>query len=360
MNTRQILPNLPQAAKLLFVRLRSLGDTILSTPLYSALKSWRPDLRISVLVERPYEELLLNNPDLRSVISIPRGQSGDVWSWWARLKTLHRIRSERFDCCINLHGGSTSALLTGLGGSRYKVGLQTFRYNFCYNVGLQSPFHAGKGLKQHTVEYQVEWLYALGMPPREIPPLRLTPDPALEATVTHKLAEAGIDLLLPYTVIQPTSTFSTKEWTPEGFAAVSDFLKLKLGCQPLLVGGPKEDSKLHRVSELCSSCPAILSKLSLSELVGVIGKAQLFIGNDSGPAHLAAALQIPLVVLFGSSDSQVWYPWRAKHVIVQNPFQCNPCPGYRCLVYDEPKCILSITASQVESAITKLLEAPRQ
>ena len=355
MDTRVILPNLPQAAKLLFIRLRSLGDTILSTPLYTALRMWRPDLRISVLVEQPYDQILLDNPDLESVLSIPGENTNGVGRWAVRLKTIHMIRSGRFACCINLHGGSTSSLLTALSGSRYRVGLESFRYGFCYNVRIEPLVFPHPGSKLHTVQYQNEWLQALGMPRADIPPMRLIPDESREMEVTRKLAEAGIDLRSSYVVIQPTSKFFTKEWSPVGFAEISDFLKLKLGYQTLLVGGPNEDSKLRTVSELCRHQPAGLSNLSLSELVWVIRKARLFIGNDSGPAHLAAALKVPLVVLFGSSDSEVWHPWKARYAIVQNPFGCNPCPGYRCLVYDRPKCILSITPAQVESAIEGLL-----
>ena len=207
MDTRQILPNLPQAAKLLFIRLRSLGDTVLSTPIYSALKSWRPDLRISVLVEHPYEEILLNNPDLEAVWSIPSGNSGETWKWAVRLRTIQRIRSGKFACCINLHGGTTSCLLTGLGGSRYRVGLRNFRHSFCYNARIQLPFGPKGGTRQHTVEYQMEWLYALGLPHGDIPALRLIPDPALEVPVMRKLEQVGIDLDSPYAVIQPTSMF---------------------------------------------------------------------------------------------------------------------------------------------------------
>jgi ADP-heptose:LPS heptosyltransferase len=236
------------------------------------------------------------------------------------------------------------------------VGHDGFRHSFYYNIRISLPSQSGKETRQHTVEYQMDWLYALGMPRGDIPPLKLVPDPQWEIPTTRKLKEAGIDLSSPYGVIQPTSKFSTKEWTPQGFAEVSDYLKLARGWQTVLTGGPGEGQKLREVSDLCRFRPAQLIDLSLPELMWVIRRARCFVGNDSGPTHLAAALQIPLVVLFGSSDSQVWYPWKARHVLVQNPFDCNPCPGYHCLVYDEPKCILSLTTSQVKLAIERLLE----
>jgi ADP-heptose:LPS heptosyltransferase len=97
--------------------------------------------------------------------------------------------------------------------------------------------------------------------------------------------------------------------------------------------------------------------VSVGELLWILRGAKLFVGNDSGPTHLAAAVGVPTVVLFGSSDAEVWYPWKVPFQRVQNLFDCNPCPGYRCLVYDEPKCILSITVSQVKLSVDAALRA---
>ena len=358
MNQADVLPSLPSGARILFIRLRSLGDTVLSTPLYSALKAWQPDLRLSVLVEKPYDEILQNHPDVDQVISIATNSGGRLASFLSRVSALKRIRSESFDCCINLHGGSTSAWFTGLSRARYRVGLQSFRFAACYNVHIQQSTPNSVQGKLHTIEYQMDWLRSLGMPRGETPPSKVVPDPELEQQVTDTLARAGVEPGKVYCVVQPTSKFYTKEWTAEGFAEIVDYLQVPLGFQVVLTGGLGEELKLRKVAELCQRRPVVIEKISISELLWVIRKAKMFVGNDSGPTHIAAALNIPTVVLFGSSDSAVWYPWKSPHRIVQNPFECNPCPGYRCLVFDEPKCILSITSHQVKAAIEALLGFP--
>ncbi len=119
---KELLTELPPGSKVLFIRLRSLGDTILSTPLYAALKGWRPDLQIAALVEKPYDEVLLRNPDLRSVFCLPVNTATQRSSLAARWQTLGKIRRERFDCCINLHGGTTSAWLTWMSKARHRIG----------------------------------------------------------------------------------------------------------------------------------------------------------------------------------------------------------------------------------------------
>jgi heptosyltransferase-3 len=182
------------------------------------------------------------------------------------------------------------------------------------------------------------------------------PDPKFRQAACERLLKAGLKENQPYCVIQPTSKFVTKEWTPAGFAAVADGLQTGYGIRAVLVAGPGEMEKVRRVAEKCATAPVLVEALSIAELAWVIHGARLFIGNDSGPTHVAAALRVPVVVLFGSSDSQVWYPWKTPFQIVQNPFDCNPCPGYRCLVYDEPKCILGLTVPQVNDALARFLE----
>ncbi len=356
--TTDLLPNLPEGSRILFVRLRSLGDTILSTPLYRALKSWRPDLRISVLVESPHDEVLHNNPDLHQVISIRCQNLGRLEQLKSRIQALRQVRAEQFECCINLHGGSTSAWITRLSRARHRVGLQSFRNAFAYNHRIELPTPVVGGRKQHTVQYQIEWLRRLGLPPCEPPPLQVFLDPRAGEKASRRLASLGVDAKTPYCAIQPASKFYTKQWTAEGFAEVADHVAGAHGLPVLLIGGPGEDETLHQVASRCRSSVATIQVASISELAWIFKRARVFIGNDSGPTHLAAALGVPVVVIFGSSDSQVWHPWKSRFELVQNRFDCNPCPGYRCLVYSEPQCILSVEAGQVKAAADAVLRMP--
>lgn len=354
----KLLGTLPSGSSILFVRLRSLGDTILSTPLYAALKAWRPDLRLSALVEEPFDEALHRNPDLESVFTLKVRGTKRRSTTMARWQILRQIRRKRFDCCIDLHGGTTSAWLTGMSGARYRIGLHGYRNSFCYNVRTKLP-SPPPGIRWHSARFQLEWLYRLGLEEGPDPPARLFPDPGLRSVLEARLRDAGLQPSRPVCVIQPSSRFHTKEWTASGFAEISDSLQ-EDGYATLLVGTEEEKPRIRRVAGLCRNRPASIWGLTISELAWVLGQASLFVGNDSGPTHMAAALGVPVLVLFGSSDSNLWRPWQAIHEIVQNPFDCNPCPGYRCEVYGEPLCILSITPQQVKEALQRLLERKHQ
>lgn len=357
MNAVELLPSLPTGASILFIRLRRLGDTILSTPLYAALKSWRPDLRLAVLVESPCDEVLRNNPDLDEVIAIPTSRKGVLGRFAVRCRILKRIRNAGFDCCINLHGGPTSAWLTALSGALYRAGGPSFRNRLTCNIISDTPRMPPDGRRPHAVEYGIGSLRNLGLPEGPIPALRLAPDPARRRAALRKLEDLGLDSGRGYAVIQPTCKYHTKEWRAEGFAAIADEIRTGYGLPVAILGGPGEDGKVKAVATKCRSAPVVVWGLSVSELIWAIRGARLFVGNDSGPTHIAAALGVPIIVLFGSSDSQAWHPWKTKspYRIVQNKFACNPCRGNRCLVYDTPRCILSIPLDHVRAAVAAQL-----
>ncbi len=347
-----LLPSLPEGSRLLIIRLRSLGDVLLATPAFRALKQWRPDLRLSVLVYDRFAPVLAGNPDLEEVIAFnPDGAAVP----FAIVGVATRLRRRRFAACFNLHGGTLSALLTWASGAPHCIGFGHFRFGFLYT--LRTPdtrqLFGRNGL--HTVEAQFAPFYAAGLPQGEIPPLQLFPQAEAQAAVAQTLATRGIRPGSRYAVLHPAANFFTKEWPFERYAALARLLEQEYGLAPVFTCGPGEGRKLDAVAHAAEKALLRLDSLSLSELMALIAGATLFIGNDSGPAHIAAALGRPTVVLYGSSDSSRWHPWRAPHAIVQNYYPCNPCRGDRCYAFAQPDCILSITLEQVRAAVEQLL-----
>jgi ADP-heptose:LPS heptosyltransferase len=159
----------------------------------------------------------------------------------------------------------------------------------------------------------------------------------------------------PYALVHPSSLFFTKQWSAENFARVVDWLAEK-GLSAIAVSSPSESSVLKELSVKAKAPVITASDLTLPEITALASAASIFVGNDSGIAHIAAAVNIPTVVVFGSSNRVHWRPWTdAPNEIVFNPFDCQPCPGYECKVYGEPKCILSVTADQVIAAVDRVL-----
>lgn len=353
---RPFLPDLATGARLLLVRLRSLGDALLLTPALRALKQWRPDLRLAVLLYRRFAPILAGNPDVDELLEFePSGATGLAET--ARLAAT--LRRRRFDACFNLHGGTLSALLTRASGTRHRVGFGHYRFRFAYTALAPEPLALAGRARLHAVERTMALFYWAGLPPGEIPPLQVFPSPAARGSVAQKLATRGLRAGARYAVLHPVANFFTKEWPFERYAELAQTLETAHGLTPVFTAGPGEGSKLDAVARAYGRTLVRLESLAIPELVALIEGATLFIGNDSGPAHIAAAFGRPTVVLFGSSDSVAWRPWRAPHAIMQNDFPCNPCRGDRCYAFAEPQCILSITPEQVHAAVERLLASPQ-
>jgi predicted lipopolysaccharide heptosyltransferase III len=345
---------LPANARLLFIRLRNLGEAVLDTANLRALKRFRPDLQITTLVEALYTDLYVADPDLEA-IPLPRAAQNKRSSLASRLQIVRELRRRQFHAVLNLHGGPTSAQLTLLSGANHRLGAQHFRSGYAYNLRLP-PAEAILGRTDlHTVEYQFGWFKWLGLPLQEPAPTQLFVDAQARTHAQAQLQEAGIEPTRPYAVLAPTNEFYTKRWPPERFAALAETLHAR-GLQIVLTGAPTAEQRqqMADVQAATQLDIAALCRLSIGELVAVIAGAKLFVGNDSGPAHIAAAVKTPLVVLFGPASAQRWRPWRAPAELVQNDFPCNPCSMYTCEAFDQPECIRSITIKQVLQAVQRV------
>ena len=311
-----ILERLEPGAAVVVVRLRSMGDTVLTTPALALLKTARPDLRLYVVLESVWKRLLEGNPDI----------SGMIEAGPARAPVVAEIRRLRPSLCLNLHGGATSAWLTAFSGARWRAGFGHFRRGWLYNVQIpraQDILGRLPDAPVHTAEHLASAMFYLGIPRAEIPRARLYAEPARRPR--------------PYAVIHTGAAYATKQWPAERFTDVAAWLRDQQGLEPVVIRGPED--------------------CSLAEMMYLLAGAELFVGNDSGPAHVAAAFGVPAVVIFGSSNSRVWHPWRTPYQLVETAWDCKPCPGDRCYAFDQPRCILSVEADPVRRAVSSLLGA---
>jgi len=307
-----------------------MGDCLLLTSPLRALKQEFPGFRISVLVEPRFAGCFANNPDIHRVI--PAG---------GKLASAANLLSCRFHAIINLHGGPTSLFYSIMAWGR-RVGAAHYQYAWLYHGLVPPPDPA-----VHSVESTMNGFRWLGVRAEHAPPLRYE----IQSAAAERMKRTFKDE--PYVVIHPSSLMSTKRWDAALFAEVARTLKKRLFTIALTCG-PGEEAQVAEVAKGISQTTMMLG-LSIPELAELIRGAKLYIGNDSGPMHLAAAVGTPTIAIWGSSDSRRWRPWSVEHRVVQNPFECNPCPGYRCLVASSPLCIESVTVKQVEEAIEAVL-----
>ncbi len=352
--TTPLFQQLPPNARVLFIRLRNLGEAVLDTANLRALKRQRPDLRLVTLVESVFADLYSADPDI-DVIAVDRSPHDKRSSLGARASIIKNIRSSEFDAVINLHGGPASTQFVALSGAKHRAGAAHFRPSLVYNWKIPPAEEIlGRG-DLHTVESQFAWFKWLGLSLDYPLPTSLFVDLRRRESVRATLRRSGIDPDVPYAVLSPTNEFFTKRWPAERYGVIADYLSSN-GMQIVATGAPTDEQKeqLAEVRRATRTPICELSSLNIGELTALIEVARVFVGNDSGPAHIAAALKVPAIVLFGPASSVRWRPWKAPSALVQNYFACNPCSMYTCEAFDEPKCILSITVDQVIKAIETL------
>ena len=184
-----LFEDLPANARVLFIRLRNLGEAVLDTANLRALKRWRPDLHVTTLVEALYTDLYAADPELNA-IALPRAAQNQKSSFLARLRLIRELRQQKFDAVVNLHGGPTSAQLTFFSGARHRVGARHFRPAYTYNLRIPPAEEILTRKDLHTVEYQFGQFRWLGLPLKEPAATHLYVDGAARTRAQAKLQAA--------------------------------------------------------------------------------------------------------------------------------------------------------------------------
>lgn len=339
--------NWDDVKRVLLIRLRSIGDTVLSTPSVHALKRFLPDAEIDLLVEDWVAPVLAEHPFINRVISFERA------SLSARARVAHEIRGRHYDVVYNLHGGTTATFLTRATGARHRVGFASYQYSQLHNHQAPSPLLLWGQQKTHSVEQQLALLGWTGVPVTDRPPTKLAVTREADARVDEILAASELTDK-KFALIHPAAAFATKQWAAGNFARVADYLAGR-GVATVATAGPNQDAVLNELIAAAAS-RIVVCGLSLPEVTALAARSHLFVGNDSGIAHIAAAVGTPSVVVFGSSNIAHWRPWSsAPAEVVFEEMPCQPCHGYFCEKFPEPECILRVPVDRVTSAIERVL-----
>ncbi len=333
--------------KILVVRLRSIGDSVLSTPAIIALRNFLPGAKIDLLLEDWVAPLFEGFQEVDEVISVAGGSLG-------RLKTAIRLRKRKYDLVYNLHGGTTSGFFVRATGARHRIGFEYYQYGFLNNHRYPDATGFWDRPKIHSAEQQLALIGFSGVPFKKSPVTRLAISDTAAASVNKMLAELKVPPR--FALIHPAAATETKRWRAANFARVVDHFNT-LGIASVMVTQESQKPIVERIRSRTSSPVFGLSELTLQEVTALAARCDIFVGNDSGIAHIAAAVGKRVVVIFGSSDAEVWRPWTdSPYRVVRFPLFCQPCPGDKCREFGEPRCILSVEPEIVTHAIDELLK----
>ncbi len=366
---------------------------VFTTPAIRAIRRRYPDARLTYLVERAAAPIVEHNPHLDEVIVAdrPRGIARLAYD----LRLAQRIRAARFEIVVDFHGGPRSAWLARASGAATRIGYAVPGRGWLYTTRV--PWSPDLVPPRHSVLNQWDLLSALdriqapvkGVPSIPPPdpardPVEMPEDPIATRAVMERLRDAGVPANAGLVVIHVSAGNPFRRWPAASFADVAATLASADPTRRIIItSGPSEsgaasevaDKARRRVAELAQASGAELGPASgaelaeerivrcgeftLAELRALAARAQLYIGGDSGPLHVASTTRVPIVALLGPTLPERSMPWRdaaiPSRAIDAGPLPCRPCHQRHCVPGDF-RCLTSVTPAQVLTAARELLD----
>ena len=312
--------------RLLIVRLSAMGDVIHTLPAAQALREAYPQTTIGWLIEDRWAELLCAPGSTRRG---PRSPQRPLVDWvhtvslteWRKslfsiptvqqiAKVWNDIRSTRYDVAVDLQGAIRSAVLARWSGARVVWGAAEPRES------PASMWYTRRAVERgaHVIEQYLSVAEAVAAKKLKPPRVQLPHNAAAEQGIEHRLAKSGVR---DFAILNPGAGWGAKRWPPKRYGCVSKSLAAS-NVRCIINYGPGEEDLAH-AAEAASGGTATSLKSSLTELIALTRRARLFIGGDTGPMHLAAALQVPVVAIFGPTDPARNGPYGTRSIVLRNP-----------------------------------------
>jgi lipopolysaccharide heptosyltransferase II len=318
-------PDLASIRKILVIKLRAIGDVVLSTVVTQNLRVAFPAAVIHYLTEQPSHDVIRLNPFLDGGLVYNRNTMSG-------LDLIRLVRKGSYDLVIDLFGNPRTALVTRLSRARVRAGFRFRGRAYAYNVVVEP-----RGDRVHNTQFNLDALEALGIPivDRSLH-LSIAPedDTRMGAYLERTMAPERKIVCL-----NPGGGWYTKRWGIERFAELGDRLVEEVGAAILLAWGPGEEKDVHDLARRMKHAPCIPPATSLTELAALLKRCALMITNDSGPMHVAAAVGTPVVGIYGPTNPLLQGPYGPQNVVVRREgLACLGCNrttcdiGLRCMV----------------------------
>jgi predicted lipopolysaccharide heptosyltransferase III len=329
---------------ILVIKLRYIGDVLLATPTLQALKASYPASRLTVIVNRGTEDILLMNPHVDELVPLDKGSIAAQWRF------VSGLRRRGFDAVIDLTDADRSAFLSWMSGAPVRIGFNDEHRlrGWCYTAVAQGASAI------HRIERDLAALAPLGIPASDcIPRLWLSADD--ETRAADLLSGLGIRPDRAFVVLQPGARYWFKAWPCERFAELADRLAEQYRFQ-IVIGGTQQEAGLaQQIVHAAKSRPVSMAGLAgVRTFAAVLKRSALFVGNDSGAMHIATAVGAPVVALFGPSNPAEWGPRGGPTEVIYKGVDCRACFHPTCY-RDEQNCMKLISVDEVMAAVRGLL-----
>jgi heptosyltransferase-2 len=344
---------LAHARKILVRATNWVGDAVMSLPALEALRRRFPAAEIVLLTKPWVSELYWHHAAVnRLIVYNPRAEHQGVRGFRALIAEL---RSERFDAAILFQNAFHAAWMARLAGIPVRIGYATDGRTplLTHPVEIPPAGHYG-----HQSYYYLQLLYRAGLAGRPAPigRIRLAAQPSEKTWAAKRLRAMGLAGPRFFVAIIAGAAFGpAKQWIPGRVADLADRLIGALHADVLLFGSREERPLAEAIAQAMRHTPLILAgETSLRQLIALLSQCRLLISNDSGPMHLGAALGVPVVAIFGSTDARTTGPLSPRARVVQHPVDCNPCGRRICPI--DFRCMQGVSVEDVHRTALALIK----
>lgn len=343
--------------RILIIKLKHIGDTLLMTPTLRWLRSEHPDAVIDVVIRSGCESVLADNPDISNILLVARPETGErSWRDMKRnIQTAFRILAgPRYDYAFDLSNSDRAKQLVLLSRARIR-GINEWNARLGIKRKLFNAFSSFRWRESHQVEKDFRTVADIFGSRAEPGPLVMLP-PAESSGIAAALPDIQLDK--PYAVLHPTSRWTFKQWDQLRWIELAAWLQTERGLQVILSVGP-DAKEVEYARDIVQTCPGVVSTgglLTLPRVATLLQGADLFIGIDTAVMHLSAAMQTPTIALFGPSNEEMWGPWKCRHQLLLGDCSCKRNRNFICDKSRIYPCMDAISLQQVIENIEMLLD----
>ena len=339
---------LPDINKILVIRVDGIGDLLNSTPAIALLRENYPSAEITVLTRPLNAPVLIGNPDVDRILIFDR--NGKHRGISAQLRFYRDLRREQFQLVVAMQTAMWSHLVAFLSGAPYRLGRYQKRFKSTLTHAWHGRYRKGE---THEVDRNVELvgLICQGEGKRKLI-FHLSPDEIATAKAHRTSWGIGADTFL--IGIHPGGSSFDKRWPEKQYAELADRLSHQYNATILLLNGPEETELVENIQAAMQSRAISHAPETIRELGALLSCCDLVVCNDSGPMHIAAALNVPMVAIFGPTDHVAWHPLSENASIVRRDMPCWPCSAHKCKIGWE--CTKKLPIEPVWNATTRTVE----
>ncbi|TDX59234.1 glycosyltransferase family 9 protein [Orenia marismortui] len=343
--------------KILLIRLSAIGDVIHALPVARATRERYPEAEITWIVEDKAKDLVIGNPNIDNIIILPKEEWKKEFKTkkWATLKKARsffkELQKKEFDIALDVHGLFKSGLTAYLSGAKKKIGPAKGREGstLFYDHKVELPTE-----EIHQIDRNLQIAKGVDVKAETVS-FDITLSEEERKKVDQLLKGLAINDSKLLITINPYTSWSSKNWLNQRWAKVADKLIKDFNCELIFTGSPADRAGVGEIIDLMEEDPYNLAgRTNLKELAGVYDRADLFIGCDTGPMHLAVAMATPVIALFGPTNPLTHGPYGDNNIVVKGTEECRCCWKRVCKHNNE--CMKSISVDDLIDNVELIID----